>query len=72
MVVTFTPVEKILLMFATAVIDTGSVIEQAFSPGALIDLTGTRPGPSASPPTTAELPSRSSRSSHRSARWIRS
>ncbi len=41
MVVTFTPVEKVLLMFATAVIDTGSVIEQAFSQGALIDLTGT-------------------------------
>jgi hypothetical protein len=40
MTVTFTPVEKVLLMFATSTIDTGAVIEQAFSQGALIDLTG--------------------------------
>ncbi|MFE9820060.1 hypothetical protein [Streptomyces sp. NBC_00236] len=36
----FTPVEKVLLMFATAVIETSTVVEQAFGPGLLIDLTG--------------------------------
>lgn len=33
------PIEKILLMFATEVNNTGTVIEQAFSQGILIDLT---------------------------------
>ncbi|MCX4866955.1 hypothetical protein OHU11_27870 [Streptomyces sp. NBC_00257] len=36
----FTPVEKVLLMFATAVIETSTVVEQAFRPGLLVDLTG--------------------------------
>ncbi|WP_405751805.1 hypothetical protein OHA19_25785 [Streptomyces sp. NBC_00012] len=36
----FTPVEKVLLMFATAVIETSTVVEQAFGPGLLVDLTG--------------------------------
>jgi hypothetical protein len=33
------PIEKVLLMFATAEVNTGTVIEQAFSPGMLVDLT---------------------------------
>ncbi|MER5551141.1 hypothetical protein ABT001_05535 [Streptomyces sp. NPDC002793] len=36
----FTPVEKVLLMFATAVIETSTIVEQAFGPGLLVDLTG--------------------------------
>lgn len=34
------PVEKVLLMFASATVDTGTVIEKSFSSGILIDLTG--------------------------------
>jgi hypothetical protein len=34
------PVEKVFLMFASATINTGTVIEKSFSPGILIDLTG--------------------------------
>ncbi|MCT4601379.1 MAG: hypothetical protein N4A59_00570 [Marinifilum sp.] len=34
------PITKVLLMFSTKVINTGTVITQAFSPGAFIDLTG--------------------------------
>lgn len=37
--VTIRPIEKVLLMFATDQINTGTVIEQSFSSGALIDLT---------------------------------
>ncbi len=33
------PIEKVLLMFSTTPVDTGTVIEQAYSPGILIDLT---------------------------------
>jgi hypothetical protein len=33
------PIQKVLLMFATSPVNTGTVIFQAFSPGALIDLT---------------------------------
>jgi hypothetical protein len=33
------PIEKVLLMFSSAPVDTGAVIEQAYSPGILIDLT---------------------------------
>ncbi|MGW5114834.1 hypothetical protein ACWEQ8_05175 [Streptomyces noursei] len=36
----FAPVEKVLLIFATAEIDEGAVITRAFSAGVLIDLTG--------------------------------
>ncbi|MEK2475310.1 MULTISPECIES: hypothetical protein [Streptomyces] len=36
----FSPVEKVLLIFATAEIDEGAVITRAFSAGVLIDLTG--------------------------------
>jgi hypothetical protein len=35
-----TPIEKVLLLFATEATSTGTVIEQAFSAGILIDLTG--------------------------------
>lgn len=35
------PVEKVLLMFATQQVDTGTVIYKAYSQGILIDLTGT-------------------------------
>lgn len=35
----FVPLEQVLLMFATTAINTGTVIEQAFSDGLLIDLT---------------------------------
>jgi hypothetical protein len=34
------PIEKVLLMFSTKPVNTGTVIEQAYSPGILIDLTG--------------------------------
>lgn len=34
------PIEKVFLMFATPEVDTGMVLEESFSPGALIDLTG--------------------------------
>ena len=34
------PIEKVLLMFATVAVNTGTVIEQAYSQGVLIDLTG--------------------------------
>jgi len=34
------PIEKVLLTFATQPLNTGSVIEQTFAPGFLIDLTG--------------------------------
>jgi hypothetical protein len=37
------PIEKILLMFATKQVNTGTVIEQAFGPGMSIDLTGAPP-----------------------------
>jgi len=37
--VTVRPIEKVLLMFATNQVNTGTVIEQSFSSGALIDLT---------------------------------
>ena len=37
----FTPIEKVLFMFATAPYTAGTVIVQAFSPGILVDLTGT-------------------------------
>ena len=33
------PIEKVLLMFATDAVDTGTVIEQAFTDGLMIDLT---------------------------------
>jgi len=33
------PIEKVLLMFSTTPVNTGTVIEQAYSPGVLIDLT---------------------------------
>jgi hypothetical protein len=36
----FLPIEKIFLMFATVPVDTGTVIEQSFGPGILIDMTG--------------------------------
>jgi hypothetical protein len=36
----FLPIEKIFLMFATKPVDTGTVIEQSFGPGILIDMTG--------------------------------
>lgn len=35
------PIERVLLMFSTTPVNTGSVIYQAYSPGLLIDLTGT-------------------------------
>ncbi|HEU5469665.1 MAG TPA: hypothetical protein VFV67_03360 [Actinophytocola sp.] len=35
------PVERILLTFSTTPVNTGTVIYQAYSPGVLIDLTGT-------------------------------
>ncbi|CCH79687.1 hypothetical protein BN12_530021 [Nostocoides japonicum T1-X7] len=34
------PIQKVLLMFSTNPVNTGTVIEQAYSPGVLIDLTG--------------------------------
>ncbi|AFY47842.1 hypothetical protein Nos7524_1984 [Nostoc sp. PCC 7524] len=34
------PLEKVVLMFSTTPVNTGSVIEQSFSPAILIDLTG--------------------------------
>lgn len=34
------PIQKVVLMFATTPFNTGTVIEQAFSPGIFIDLTG--------------------------------
>jgi hypothetical protein len=34
------PIEKVLLMFATKTVNTGTVIEKAYGPGVLIDLTG--------------------------------
>jgi hypothetical protein len=34
------PIEKVVLMFATTPLNTGTVIERAFSPGIFIDLTG--------------------------------
>ncbi|MEM9553622.1 MAG: hypothetical protein AAGC60_05135 [Acidobacteriota bacterium] len=34
------PVEKVLLMFATGQVDTGTVIFKAFAPGLMIDMTG--------------------------------
>lgn len=37
--VTVRPIERVLLMFATSQVNTGTVIEQSFSSGALIDLT---------------------------------
>jgi hypothetical protein len=37
--VVIAPVEKVLLMFSSSPYDTGAVVEQAFSPGILIDLT---------------------------------
>jgi len=33
------PIEKVLLFFATAAVDTGTVIEQALGPGVILDLT---------------------------------
>ena len=33
------PIEKVLLMFATEAVNTGTVIEKAYSEGVLIDLT---------------------------------
>jgi hypothetical protein len=35
----FVPIERVLLMFGTVPVNTGTVIERAFSPGLLIDLT---------------------------------
>jgi hypothetical protein len=34
------PVEQVFLMFSTLPVDTGTVIEQSYSPGVLVDLTG--------------------------------
>lgn len=34
------PIEKVLLMFSTTPLNNGSVVEQSYSPGLLIDLTG--------------------------------
>lgn len=34
------PIEKVVLMFSTTPVNTGSVIEQSFSPAILVDLTG--------------------------------
>lgn len=34
------PIEKVLLMFSTAPVNTGTVIEQSYSSGVLVDLTG--------------------------------
>lgn len=34
------PIEKVLFFFATAQVDTGTVLEQAYGPGVLLDLTG--------------------------------
>jgi hypothetical protein len=34
------PIEKVLLMFATQTVNTGTIIEKAYGPGVLIDLTG--------------------------------
>jgi hypothetical protein len=36
----FTPIELAFFMFATTPVNTGTVIEQAFSPGILVDMTG--------------------------------
>jgi hypothetical protein len=36
----FTPVQKVLLLFSTDKVDTGTVIEQAFSESLLVDVTG--------------------------------
>jgi hypothetical protein len=35
------PIEKVLLLFSTLPVNTGTVIEQAYSPGVLVDLTST-------------------------------
>jgi hypothetical protein len=37
---TFIPIELVFLTFATAPVNTGTVIEQSFAPGILIDMTG--------------------------------
>jgi hypothetical protein len=37
--VLITPIEKVFLMFATEPLDTGTVVEQSFSQGVLVDLT---------------------------------
>jgi hypothetical protein len=34
------PIEKVLFFFATAAVNTGTVVEQAFGPAVLLDLTG--------------------------------
>ena len=34
------PIEKVLLMFSSMPVNTGTVIEQAYGPGVLVDLTG--------------------------------
>jgi hypothetical protein len=39
----FTPIELVYFMFATNVFNTGTVIEQSFAPGVLVDLTGGNP-----------------------------
>lgn len=36
----FAPIEKVLLMFSTAPVNTGTVIEQAYSSGVLVNVTG--------------------------------
>lgn len=36
----FAPIEKVLLMFSTLPVNTGTVIEQSYGPGLFIDLTG--------------------------------
>ncbi len=36
----FVPIEKVLLMFSTKEVDTGTVIEQSYSAGVLVDVTG--------------------------------
>ena len=36
----FVPVEKVLLMFATTPVNTGTVIIQAYAPGMIVELTG--------------------------------
>ncbi|MEV5721145.1 hypothetical protein AB0L41_45390 [Amycolatopsis mediterranei] len=36
------PIERVLLMFSSMAVNTGTVIEKAYSPGILVDLTGAR------------------------------
>lgn len=37
------PIEKVLLLFSTTPVNTGAVVEQAYGPGILVDLTGATP-----------------------------